>query len=57
MKSGQNSTTEKSGEQAHQLAHTDQAVGTPDDLLFEDGTHACLVLGLFINRYEFGVSV
>ena len=30
----------ENGEQAHQLAHTDQAVGTPDDLFFEDGTDA-----------------
>src|SRR5262249_20413858 len=27
-------------EQAHQLAHTDHAVGTPDDLLFEDRGYA-----------------
>ena len=42
-------------EQAHQLAHADQAVGTSDDLLFQDATMHDLVIGLFINRYEFGV--
>src|SRR6266566_9673666 len=27
-------------EQAHQLAHADQAVGTPDNLLFQNDDHA-----------------
>ena len=45
-------------EQAHQPTDADQVIGVSHDLLFQIGIHARSgVIGLFVNRYEFGRTI
>jgi hypothetical protein len=41
-------------EQAHPATGANQMLGASYDLLFQDGTNARVVIGMFINPYEFG---